>query len=196
MHGILSSSPANQKSKVDFQWRISLPSTLRGLRKLLYHYRRGIRFILEVSNNIFCIFMQVIEKLEVIPEKCWTLTRHNAKEFVHLLILKKQLKFMLNFALSVGTICILIRCMSQSPVRHYMQIFVSLDWVNREISNIRFIYKFRLVIYTGKNNRFPFLDILGHLKNTLKNPKFGRVRQVPTRELGYANPRRSRRGFP
>ena len=43
--------------------------------------------------------MQVIEKLEVIPEKCWTLTRRNAKEFVHLLILKKQLKFMLNFAL-------------------------------------------------------------------------------------------------
>ena len=81
-------------------------------------------------------------------------------------------------------------------VRHYMQIFVSLDWVNREISNVRFIYKFCLVIYTGKNNRFPFLDILGHLKNTHKNPKFGRVRQVPTRELGYANPRRSRGGFP
>ena len=77
-----------------------------------------------------------------------------------------------------------------------MQIFVSLDWVNREQSNIRFIYKFCLVIYTGKNNRFPFLDILGHLKNTYKNPKFGRVRQVPTRELGYANPRRSRGGFP
>ena len=31
---------------------------------------------------------------------------------------------------------------------------------------------------TGKNNRFPFLDILGYLKNTHKNPKFGRVRQV------------------
>ena len=29
-----------------------------------------------------------------------------------------------------------------------------------------------------KNNRFPFLDILGYLKNTHKNPKFGRVRQV------------------
>ena len=27
---------------------------------------------------------------------------------------------------------------------------------------------------TGKNNRFPFLDILGYLKNTHKNPKFGR----------------------
>ena len=37
---------------------------------------------------------------------------------------------------------------------------------------------------TGKNNRFPFLDILGYLKNTQKNPKFGRVRQVPIRELG------------
>ena len=29
---------------------------------------------------------------------------------------------------------------------------------------------------TGKNNRFPFLDILGYLKNTHRNPKFGRVR--------------------
>ena len=28
-------------------------------------------------------------------------------------------------------------------------------------------------------HRFPFLDILGYLKNTHKNPKFGRVRQVP-----------------
>ena len=36
---------------------------------------------------------------------------------------------------------------------------------------------------TGKNNRFPFLDILGYLKNTHKNPKFGKVRQVPTREF-------------
>ena len=34
-----------------------------------------------------------------------------------------------------------------------------------------------------KNNGFPFLDILGYLKNTHKNPKFGRVRQVPTREF-------------
>ena len=34
-----------------------------------------------------------------------------------------------------------------------------------------------------KNNRFPFLDILGYLKNTHKNPKFGRVRQVPIREF-------------
>ena len=41
---------------------------------------------------------------------------------------------------------------------------------------------------TGKNNRFSFLDILGYLKNTHKNPKFGRVRQVPTRELGWEFP--------
>ena len=38
---------------------------------------------------------------------------------------------------------------------------------------------------TGKNNGLPFLDILGYLKNTHKNPKFGRVRQVPPRELGW-----------
>ena len=40
--------------------------------------------------------------------------------------------------------------------------------------------------FTGKNNgfcRFPFLDILGYLKNTDKNPKFGKVRQVPTWEF-------------
>ena len=36
---------------------------------------------------------------------------------------------------------------------------------------------------TGKNNGFPFLDILGYLKNTHKNPRFGEVRQVPTREF-------------
>ena len=36
---------------------------------------------------------------------------------------------------------------------------------------------------TGKNNGFPFLDILGYLKNTHKNPKFGKVRQVPTGEF-------------
>ena len=36
---------------------------------------------------------------------------------------------------------------------------------------------------TGKNNGFPFLDILGYLKNTHKNPKFGKKRQVPTREF-------------
>ena len=42
------------------------------------------------------------------------------------------------------------------------------------------------IIY--KNNRFPFLDILGNLKNTHKNPKFGRVRQVQIRELGWEFP--------
>ena len=36
---------------------------------------------------------------------------------------------------------------------------------------------------TGKNNGFPFLDILGYLKNTHKYPKFGKVTQVPTREF-------------
>ena len=42
--------------------------------------------------------------------------------------------------------------------------------------------------YTGKNNGLPFLDILGYLKNTHKNPKFGRVRQVPIGELGWEFP--------
>ena len=46
-------------------------------------------------------------------------------------------------------------------------------------------YVFQL---TGKNNGFPFLDFLGYLKNTHKNPKFGRVRQVPVRELGWEFP--------
>ena len=35
----------------------------------------------------------------------------------------------------------------------------------------------------GKNNVFPFLDILGYLKNTHINPKFGKVRQAPTGEF-------------
>ena len=43
-------------------------------------------------------------------------------------------------------------------------------------------------LITGKNNRLPFLNILGYLKNTHKNPKFGRVRQVLTRELGWEFP--------
>ena len=42
--------------------------------------------------------------------------------------------------------------------------------------------------YTGKNNGFSFLDIFGYLKNTHKNPKFGRVRQVPIWELGCEFP--------
>ena len=40
----------------------------------------------------------------------------------------------------------------------------------------------------GKNNGFPFLDILEYLKNTHKNPKFGRVRQIPIWELGWEFP--------
>ena len=39
-----------------------------------------------------------------------------------------------------------------------------------------------------KNNGFPILDILGYLKNTHKNPKFGRVRQIPIWELGWEFP--------
>ena len=42
--------------------------------------------------------------------------------------------------------------------------------------------------FTGKNNGFPFLDILGYLKNTHKKPKFGRVRQVPFWELSWEFP--------
>ena len=42
--------------------------------------------------------------------------------------------------------------------------------------------------FTGKNNGFPILDILGYLKNTQKNPKFGRVRQIPIWELGWEFP--------
>ena len=38
-------------------------------------------------------------------------------------------------------------------------------------------------VYTGKNNRFPVLDILGYLRNTHKNPKLTKVRQDPTREF-------------
>ena len=48
--------------------------------------------------------------------------------------------------------------------------------------------KIFMEIFTGKNNGFPFLDILGYLKNTHKNPKFGSVRQVPIRELCWEFP--------
>ena len=53
-----------------------------------------------------------------------------------------------------------------------------------DLSNSNHIYPSAVSTNTGKNKRFPFFDILGYLKNTHKNPKFGRVRQVPTRELG------------
>ena len=43
-------------------------------------------------------------------------------------------------------------------------------------------------VSTGKNNWFPILDIFGYLKNTHKNPKFGRVRQIPIWELGWEFP--------
>ena len=43
--------------------------------------------------------------------------------------------------------------------------------------------KYHVLLITGKNNGFPFLDILGYLNNTYKNPKFGKARQVPTREF-------------
>ena len=40
-----------------------------------------------------------------------------------------------------------------------------------------------LFLIHNYNRYFPILDILGYLKNTHKNPKFGKVRQVPTREF-------------
>ena len=48
--------------------------------------------------------------------------------------------------------------------------------------------EFASLVTTGKNNGFPVLDILGYLKNTHKNPKFGKVRQVPIGELGWEFP--------
>ena len=44
------------------------------------------------------------------------------------------------------------------------------------------------MISQEKNKGFPFVDILGYLKNTHKKPKFGRVRQVPIRERGWEFP--------
>ena len=40
----------------------------------------------------------------------------------------------------------------------------------------------------GKITDSHFWIFLGYLKNTHKNPKFGRVRQVPNRELGWEFP--------
>ena len=50
------------------------------------------------------------------------------------------------------------------------------------------VYSSLLNFIHRKNNGFPFLDILGYLKNTHINPKFGKVRQVPIRELGWEFP--------
>ena len=47
----------------------------------------------------------------------------------------------------------------------------------------RCVTTLKTAVYTGKNNWFPILDILGYLKKSHKNPKFGKVRQVPTREF-------------
>ena len=58
------------------------------------------------------------------------------------------------------------------------------------LSNFVLIWYIILLLSTdtGKNNRFPFFDILGYLTNTHKNPKFERGRQVPIRELGWEFP--------
>ena len=40
-------------------------------------------------------------------------------------------------------------------------------------------------LWTQEKITDAFLDILGNLKNAHKNPKFGRVRQVPIKELGW-----------
>ena len=50
------------------------------------------------------------------------------------------------------------------------------------------VRKINKEMITGKNNGFPFLDIFGYLENTHKNPKFGRVRQVPIWELSWEFP--------
>ena len=57
-------------------------------------------------------------------------------------------------------------------------------WVEGLITKaivVWFFNPYDLEQFTGKNNGFPFLDILGYLKNTHKNPKFGKVRHVPIR---------------
>ena len=68
-----------------------------------------------------------------------------------------------------------------------MATFPSLE-IEKPMIKLNFHRKRHEVFFTGKNNRFPFLNISGYLKNTHKNPKFGRVRQVPTRELGWEFP--------
>ena len=61
--------------------------------------------------------------------------------------------------------------------------------VSQFLENVKFCFVSEgFVFNTEKNNGFPFLDILGYLKNTHKNTKFGKVRQVPIRELGWEFP--------
>ena len=65
----------------------------------------------------------------------------------------------------------------------------AIQWTSVEdLTSNRYNKRHSLPQHTGKNNRFPFLDILGYVKNTHKNPTFGRVRQVPIRELGREFP--------
>ena len=66
---------------------------------------------------------------------------------------------------------LLINCLSSATQQCVQLVFVNVFSFSQE-----------------KNNGFPFLDILGCLKKTHKNPKFGRVRQVPIRELGWEFP--------
>ena len=42
--------------------------------------------------------------------------------------------------------------------------------------------------YTGKNNRFLFLDILGYLKSTHKNPTFGKGETSPNQGIPNQDP--------
>ena len=49
-------------------------------------------------------------------------------------------------------------------------------------------YETLVARFRGKNNGFPIMDIFRYLKNTHKNPKFGRVRQIPIWELGCEFP--------
>ena len=78
-------------------------------------------------------------------------------------------------------------CYSSQVVRFFCPFYrasITLDIIILRMSSFA-IAILHVLSTTGKNNRFPFLDILGYLKNTHKNPKFGRVRQVPIRELGW-----------
>ena len=66
----------------------------------------------------------------------------------------------------------------------------SSTYLDHRWQNVSTSSSVNLKSHTGKNNGFPFLDILGlgYLKNTHKNPKIGRVRQMPIREFGWEYP--------